>query len=38
MYDWNDLFAPMFLQILPVIAEIEVGLIRQRTRESMVIE
>lgn len=34
-YDWNDPFARMFLQILAVIAEFEVNLIRQRTREGM---
>jgi DNA invertase Pin-like site-specific DNA recombinase len=37
VYDWQDPFARMFLQILAVIAEFETGLIRQRTREGMAI-
>jgi DNA invertase Pin-like site-specific DNA recombinase len=35
VYDWNDPFARMFLQILAVTAEFEANLIRQRTREGM---
>ena len=35
VYDWNDPFARMFLQILAVIAKFEANLIRQRTREGM---
>ena len=35
VYDWNDPFARMFLQILAVIAEFEANLIRQRTRDGM---
>ena len=35
MYDWNDPFARMFLQILAVIAEFIANLIRQRTLEGM---
>ena len=35
VYDWNDPFSRMFLQILAVIAEFEANLIRQRTREGM---
>src|ERR1039457_260093 len=37
VYDWNDPFAQMFLQILAVIAEFEGALIRQRTREGMAV-
>lgn len=37
VYDWNDPFAQMFLQILAVIAEFEAALIRQRTREGMAV-
>jgi Resolvase, N terminal domain len=37
VYDWNDPFARMFLQILAVIAEFEANLIRQLTREGMAI-
>ena len=37
VYDWNDPFARMFLQILAVITEFEANLIRQRTREGMAI-
>ena len=36
-YDWHDPFGRMFLQILAVIAEFEVNLLRQRTREGMAI-
>jgi DNA invertase Pin-like site-specific DNA recombinase len=35
VYDRNDPFARMFLQILAVIAEFEANLIRQRSREGM---
>jgi hypothetical protein len=35
VYDREDPFARMFLQILAVIAEFETSLIRQRTREGM---
>jgi DNA invertase Pin-like site-specific DNA recombinase len=35
VYDCNDPFARMFLQILAVIAEFEANLIRPRTREGM---
>ncbi|MGH3755632.1 MAG: recombinase family protein [Pseudonocardiaceae bacterium] len=37
VYDWNDPFSRMFLQILAVVAEFEANLIRQRTREGMAI-
>jgi DNA invertase Pin-like site-specific DNA recombinase len=37
VYDWNDPFSRMFLQILAVVAEFEANLIRQRTREGMVV-
>jgi DNA invertase Pin-like site-specific DNA recombinase len=37
VYDWNDPFSRMFLQILAVVVEFEANLIRQRTREGMVI-
>ena len=37
VYDWHDPFGRMFLQILAVIAEFEVNLLRQRTREGMAI-
>ena len=35
IYDWNDPFGKMFLQMLAVFAEFEAGLIRLRTREGM---
>lgn len=35
VYDWNDPFGRMFLQILSVVAEFEANLIRMRTREGM---
>jgi len=34
VYDWNDPFARMFLQILAVIAEFEANLIRQRRHQA----
>jgi DNA invertase Pin-like site-specific DNA recombinase len=37
VYDWNDPFARMFLQILSVVAEFEVHLVKLRTREGMAI-
>ena len=37
VYDWNDPFARMFLQILAVVAEFKASLIRQRTREGMAV-
>jgi DNA invertase Pin-like site-specific DNA recombinase len=37
VYDWNDPFARMFLQILAVVAEFEANLAKQRTREGMAI-
>jgi DNA invertase Pin-like site-specific DNA recombinase len=37
VYDWNDPFSRMFLQILAVVAEFEANLGRQRTREGMAI-
>ena len=37
VYDWQDPFARMFLQILAVVAEFEANLIRQRTREGMAV-
>jgi len=37
VYDWNDPFGRMFLQILAVVAEFEANLIKQRTREGMAI-
>ena len=36
-YDWADPFGRMFLQMLAVIAEFEVDLLRQRTREGMAV-
>jgi DNA invertase Pin-like site-specific DNA recombinase len=35
IYDWNDPFGRMFLQMLAVFAEFEANLIRLRTREGM---
>lgn len=37
VYDWADPFGRMFLQMLAVIAEFEVDLLRQRTREGMAV-
>lgn len=37
VYDWGDPFARMFLQILSVVAEFEVNLVRLRTREGMAV-
>lgn len=37
VYDWHDPFSRMFLQILAVVAEFEVNLAKQRTREGMAI-
>jgi DNA invertase Pin-like site-specific DNA recombinase len=37
IYDWNDPFGRMFLQILAVVAEFEADLLKQRTREGMAI-
>lgn len=37
VYDWNDPFSRMFLQILAVVAEFEANLAKQRTREGMAI-
>jgi DNA invertase Pin-like site-specific DNA recombinase len=36
-YDWNDPVGKMFLSMLAVIAEFELDLIRQRTREGMAV-
>ncbi len=35
VYDWNDPFGKMFLQILAVVAEFEADLIKLRVREGM---
>jgi DNA invertase Pin-like site-specific DNA recombinase len=35
IYDWNDPFGRMFLQMLAVFAEFEANLIKLRTREGM---
>lgn len=35
IYDWNDPFGKMFLQMLAVFAEFEADLIKLRTREGM---
>ncbi len=37
VYDWQDPFGRMFLQILAVVAEFEANLIKQRTREGMAV-
>lgn len=37
VYDWADPMAKMFLQMLAVVAEFEVGILQQRTREGMAI-
>jgi DNA invertase Pin-like site-specific DNA recombinase len=37
VYDWSDPMGRMFLSFLAVIAEFEVNLIRQRTREGMAV-
>jgi DNA invertase Pin-like site-specific DNA recombinase len=37
VYDWNDPFGRMFIQILAVVAEFEGNIIRQRTKEGMAI-
>jgi DNA invertase Pin-like site-specific DNA recombinase len=37
VYDWEDPFSRMFLQILAVVAEFEGNIIRQRTKEGMAI-
>lgn len=37
VYDWEDPFGRMFLQMLAVVAEFEANLIRQRTREGMAV-
>lgn len=35
VYDWNDPFGRMFIQVLAVVAEFEANLIKMRTREGM---
>ena len=37
VYDWADPFGRMFLQILSVVAEFELNLVRMRTREGMAV-
>ncbi len=37
VYDWADPFGRMFLQILSVVAEFELNLVRMRTREGMTV-